>query len=273
MEPVLEFDFALNEEMALTKGDQNWIIEQHALSHTGFVRWLRDWGVLGTFIVSAIGVLSIAATCAFFAVSEVRNNSEFRGQTRSRLDRIEEDLRTLRASKDPKGVLGELAGMAQRDFSRNLPALKAVLQQPVADAQATPAILHAVASKLQTTDDRSVGFWEVTLRFIQFASSATSIDVPPPGTKPNVRIGKNQGFTPLGPFEHCVADLDGGDIGPARFESCRIRFTQNPVSFQNVTFVNCLFEMPESDNPSPYLRAVSHILLASNLKDASFSRL
>jgi hypothetical protein len=59
--------------------------------------------------------------------------------------------------------------------------------------------------------------------------------------------------------------LDGGYLGNGEFTNCRIIFTQNPVRMTNAVFRNCAFEIPITDPPSPYIKKVSQILLASNL--------
>jgi len=127
-----------------------------------------------------------------------------------------------------------------------------------------------------TTPETSPDYWPTVLQFIQFASSARTVsaDVPPAGP-PDVVLS-NVRCTHV---VHCIVAshrrilLDGGDIPGSRFEKCRIIFTQNPVKMRDVQFINCLFEMPVTNNPTPYLKDAARQLLASNLTSLVVSRI
>ena len=49
----------------------------------------------------------------------------------------------------------------------------------------------------------------------------------------------------------------------------RIIFTQNPVKTHNFAFIDCVLEMPVTENPTPYLKNITKLLLASNLAEVS----
>ena len=100
-------------------------------------------------------------------------------------------------------------------------------------------------------------------------------DVPPVDAPYNARISNLK----CSPGAHCIIAshkkiiLDGGDIPGSRFENCRIIFTQNPVKMKDVKFINCVFEMPVTDAPSPYLKSTSQFLLASDLSSVEIPSL
>lgn len=246
----------------------------HADSRIG--RWLKSWGALSFVGGCFLALFSIALTAAIYAVSDMGENREFRGSAksefsgiRSELSNLQADVRELRAAQSSAKIIKEISSLDHAEFARNLPALRKAMEQPASAVAAQPAALRDVAAKLKTTDEATADYWPTVLRFIQFASAGLSPNVPPPGTKANIIIGRNRGFVNLGPFKNCVAELDGGDLGPTRFENCRIRFTQNPVRFLNVSFVNCVFEMPDTASPTPYLKRASQFLLASDLQNVS----
>jgi hypothetical protein len=58
--------------------------------------------------------------------------------------------------------------------------------------------------------------------------------------------------------------LEDGYLENGEFTNCRIIFTQNPARLKNIIFRDCVFEIPTTDPPSPYIRKVSQILLSSN---------
>ena len=188
-----------------------------------------------------------------------------------RLDDIQGSLLTLRAAQSPQKVLQELGALQPRQLSKALSALQKITDQSASAVAPQPSTLRDVAGKLQLVNEATPDYWTTVQRFIRFASAGLSPDVPPPGTQTNLRISNNVGAIALGVQKNCVVELDGGDVGPVRFENCRVRFTQNPVRFLNVTFVNCVFEMPDTASPSPYLKRASQILLASDLRSFSIN--
>ncbi len=211
----------------------------------------------------------VAVGLLIFGLTQWQNYTEFRVHTGDRLDQIESYLLTKRAAEVPHQVLQELGALQPKQFSAALPALQKITEQPFATVAPQPATLREVADKLKLVNEATPDYWSTVLQFIRFASAGLSPNVPPPGTAANVTLSHNTGSPgPLG-FKNCVAELDGGDVGPARFENCRVRFTQNPVRFLDVSFVNCVFEMPETTTPTPYLKRASQLLLASNLQNVS----
>jgi hypothetical protein len=136
-------------------------------------------------------------------------------------------------------------------------------------------VLQGVAQKLLKLSGNSPDYWPTVLKFIQFASAGLSPDVPPhvppPGTRPGLTI-KNSilppGTVKWPPISHQVILLDGGEISDMQVDHSRIIFTEQPVKMTNVTFVDCVFEMPPTAAPNPYLQNASRQLLASDLNSA-----
>jgi hypothetical protein len=221
-----------------------------------------------------LALVGICVTAILYAVSDMRLNSEFRGATTAKLSSLEADFRELRAVQSSAKVIKEISALDRTEFAKNLPALREAMGQPASAAAAQPATLRDVAVRLRTVGEATADYWPTVLRFIQFASAGLSANAPPPGTKATVIISGKVRSVNVGPggppgFENCVAELDGGDLEATYFKNCRIRFTQNSVRLLNVSFINCVFEMPDTADPTPYLKRASQILLASDLKNVS----
>ena len=130
--------------------------------------------------------------------------------------------------------------------------------------------LEAITGKLRQTDEATPGYWPTVLRFIPVASSMTAPKAPPRGQRPRalsdiLAVGLMRGVREEG----TTILFDSGDLGKGEFTSCRIIFTENPVRLTHVVFRNCVFELPTADLPSPYLRKVSQMLLASKFSSVS----
>ena len=245
-------------------------------------RWVKDWGALSAICTGSLALVAISVTAIIFAVSQAGENREFRGSARSefsslrlQLSNLQADVRELRAVQSSAKIIKEISALDRAQFARNLPALRKAMEQPASAVAAQPATLRDVAAKLKTTDETAADYWPTVLRFVQFASAGLSANVPPPGTKANIissggkMLSKNVVNGNRSRIENTVVQFDGGDVEETVFENCRIRFTQNPVRFLNVSFVNCVFEMPDIASPTPYLKRASQLLLASDLQNVS----
>jgi len=273
--------------MPLYKEDKQWIQSQikeqlklrtqvQESSRKGWLKavyWLKKWGIVGVCITAFLALISLCVTLGIFAVSESRQNAEFRGSTTARLNTVEALLRELRASQSPGPVLKEISKLSQKEFARSLPALRKIEQQPVTEVKPSPELLRDVAQRLLNTDKSEPDYWPAVLRFIAFASAGLSPDVPPPG-KPNIVLGHVTSTGNIfGIVSHQTVLLDGVSLVDEHFDHSRIIFTENPSQLRNVTFTDCVFEMPVLDNPNPYLQRVGRTLLASDLHSAVITSL
>jgi hypothetical protein len=128
-----------------------------------------------------------------------------------------------------------------------------------------PAALQEVALKLRSTNQNAPDYWVTVLQFIRFASAGASPNVPPPGIAEEIFSG-NTGFGFSATYSDRRVLLDRGDGGDVKFIRCRIIFTRNPVRLRGVQFIDCVFDMPVTNSPSPMLTQVATELLASNFK-------
>ncbi|HXJ96148.1 MAG TPA: hypothetical protein VMT20_25185 [Terriglobia bacterium] len=161
-----------------------------------------------------------------------------------------------------------LATSDQTTFAASLPDLRKLMSRPVSDI--SKGELAQLTQKLRQIPDSSPDYWPTVLQFIQFASATITppSDVPPPDQRENL-VGNVHcsGFAHCVVMSHAVVKLDGGSIPGSIFTNCRIRFTQNPVGLKGTQFINCVFEMPVTANPSPYLMESAKTLLASSSID------
>jgi hypothetical protein len=189
----------------------------------------------------------------------------FRSHTEDRFTDIEAMLRANRAAQYPKKVFNEIISLDKKDFTRNLPALRTVAEQPIWKVAATGSDLHQIFKRLTDTNDSTPEYWPTVLQFLQFASSGLGSKAPPSGPSSiiasnSVFINAKQAF----PSDSIIL-LDGGSLQNTELLRDRIIFTNNPLKIRNVRFVDCAFELPVLSDPNPYLRQVARQLLASNL--------
>ena len=269
------------EEMKLRNEDKVWLVGivhdevraavQDYLAPRGwkkFTRWLREWGLVAVIPTMMLGLLTLVFAAGYYAFSRVRQEAEFEATTKQRLDSIEKTLTGLRAVEDLKAI----TKLDQQTFAKSLPALRKIMQQPASEVKPPQETIREIADKLRSTNPESEAYWPTVLQFLNFASAGLSADVPPPRT-PNIFIARNIGNFSAGLVRRQVVLLDGGELVDSRFENSRIIFTNNAVRFRNVTFVNCVFQIPVVNSPNDYLKKASQVLLASDLKSASFTSL
>jgi len=187
-------------------------------------------------------------------------------QTGTNRAQVEADL--------PGFTLEQFSSLDQKAFERSLPQLQQALAQPGLKTVVSGETLAAITAKLRQTDESTPDYWPATLRFIQFASSQMAPDAPPPGQQPRILSeilsrGLMRGIREKG----ITIKFDDGDLGNGEFTGCRIIFTPNPVQLTNATFRNCVFEIPITDNPNPYIKKVGRALLDSDLDSVSIPSL
>jgi hypothetical protein len=177
----------------------------------------------------------------------------------------------------PQRIIRKISASDLKTLTDSLPVLLKVTEQPISQVHPDPDTLEQIAVKLRQIPQDSVDYWPAVLRFIQFASSANAKDVPPPGAAHmnianiNIHGDGNKALSPHFRNENIIL-LDGGHLENMTLEHSRIIFTEHPVELINVRFIDCVFEMPNIETPSPYLKKAGGQLLASQfteIKEAS----
>ena len=269
---VLSFP-PIEDDMPLNREDKQWVRSQirEATQPQPKQAWrIKEWSIAGIAVAIILALGTACVTLGIYVASDMKENGLFRGRTETRLDHIEATLLELRASQSPKSVLKDLSTLDQNQFAKSLPALRKVSEQPVSQVAPAPEILHDVTLKLQHVDPNTPEYWQTVLQFIQFASNGLASNAPPPGSPVNATLTDVSG---LRLSAKGVYVLRGGVIANMRFEDSRIVFTSNPVQLRNVTFVNCAFDFPDVNIPSPYLENAGRQLLASDFGHISDSGL
>ena len=178
---------------------------------------------------------------------------------------------TIRASQSPSKVLQEVAKFQARQFSDALPAIQAITEHPVITVSPELVTLQEVAIKLSRVNEATPNYWSVTLGYIQWASAGMSPSAPPPG-QPNFIISKSAEFS-FGTVRDRIILLDEAGIRDTVFENCRIIFTGKPSVLKNITFINCVFEFPITNQPPLPLKQMGEQLLAEGIHHAVISLL
>jgi hypothetical protein len=265
---VLDTALFEDQDMSISNREKEWVAEEirtaiHQNLRPDGWRTLREWIPLVSIITIMISLLALAGAGWNFAFSRVGDEATFQTKTGDRLDSIEISLRELRALQQPGPVLNEISKLDQKQFAQSLPALRSIATLSVSEVEPSPSVLRIVAEKLRNTPEQSPDYWPTVLQYFQFATSGLSTNVPPPN-QPRLTIAQ---LTLEGPISGKTIELaDGVRLENAVFLNCRIIFTNNPVEFRNVKFVDSVFEFPISVSPSKYIRRAVQALMASDLK-------
>ncbi len=160
--------------------------------------------------------------------------------------------------------------MDEKQFAMSLSSLKSVTER--SSPPRDQVLLRNIAEKLRRTDSMAPAYWPTVFAFITWTSEMSAKNVPPPNTKTNFVIASKPPEAGPATFEGLVVGLNGGEINGLVFRDCRIRFTSTAVRMNNVTFVNCVFEFPSVQTPTPYLKsATKQLLEADNLGSVSLN--
>jgi hypothetical protein len=228
---------------------------------------ILSFGAPAVIVGAFIALLAVTCGALYQSFAHVKEEAIFRTRTDDRLVSIEALLRNSRATAEPAKVLREIAGLGVKETIPNLPALRKVVERPVSEVDPQPSTLQKVAGNLRLVNEGTPEYWPTVLRFIQFASTSMSPGAPPMGSQASVFSGLHGApVTMNGTTGQTVLLSDIDLLKDSSFIRCRIIFTEKPVRMQNVTFVDCVFEMPTTEIPSPYLKHAGKLLLASNLE-------
>lgn len=226
---------------------------------------VTKWGFAGLVVVAVIaGVIEW---------NHFTNDvASLQTQTEDRLKAIETRLQIQSAAEsDPASALVALANLDENDLKTNLPSLKKAIDQPVTADSKT---LEKLTAKLQLIPQASPDYWPTILHFIQFSSAGNAANLPAAPTNPFVLNDLMiEGPARDAPYDFDVfvqnksrtVRFEGGTLKNVVFRKWRIIFTEKPVRMENVTFTDCVFEVPDVTSPNPYLRNAAAQLLASDL--------
>jgi len=175
----------------------------------------------------------------------------------------------VRASQSPGPVLRELGKLSPRELAKSLAALQRITEQPIARVAPDPTTLRDVAVKLSAVGQSTPDYWRTALDYIRWASVGMSPNAPPPGSPASQFNGNTVITNDI--FSGTTVALDGASLQNAIFDHCRVIFKGNPSRLQNVTFINCVFEFPVTDQPPAPLRQMGEQLLAEGIQHAVVS--
>lgn len=216
---------------------------------------IKSWSPVGAIVAIVL-----------FVLLQWNGYTIFRTHTEDRLGDIEAALRVTRAAQAPKAVFDEIANLDKKEFTKNLPALRATTEQPISMVSPTASAIYKISQQLSSTRDDTPEYWPTALRFLQFASSHLGSKAPAPGSLADAIMytGNIVRNTSLIPPDETIL-LEGGSLENTELVRDRIIFTNKPVKMRNVRFVDCAFEFPGDLTPSRYLHQAARQLLASNL--------
>ncbi len=258
----MEYDLA--EEMPLNETDRAWI-KQSVQAAIGDA----NRGVLNRF--KAWSGPSITGALLIFTLTQWSQYVEFRTRTVDRLDNIDASIRNLSAPQAPRAVLNQLETLSPKQFALNLPALNAVTKTDVVLGKSSLGELKQIAHQLKQTNKDVVNYWPTTFRFINFATSQISPNVPVPhGQFYNFKLSN---VSVLETMTNKIIEFDEGGISNITFVNCRIIFTSTKVRIRNCTFRDCVFDFEQAIEPTPFLKDAAQLILASNLNNVYLTSL
>lgn len=231
------------------------------------------WAVIGIYLALFGGLIT------WYLPNQLSNLRELvKGDTAAeiepiqrQLDRIQGKLSDL-SSLSSAETLEKLSRSGPQTLAASLSQLHRAIQESPEKVNAKPQTLQAITRKLRTISSASPDYWPTVLKFIQFASHSMvkPSNVPPPGRYIIISQIHCKNVAHCLVISHRAVELDGGSIPGSIFDHCRIKFTNNPVGLAGCQFKDCVFEMPTSQAPSPYLKHAARSLLAGNITDVTF---
>lgn len=195
MQSLIEFPFSVSgqEDMALRNEQRDFIRDEIKVQLSlaadvfkphGFRRvthFLWEWGLAGAAITVPLTLLAICVAVGIFAVSGIKENTQFRTHTEDKLATIEGEVKAIRRDLATQSLINH-AFLPLPDFKATLPevgfAIAAAKQQEV---KVAPKVINNLQQKLIASGERDPGFWPTTAQFISYRSSLTA-----PALKPNL---------------------------------------------------------------------------------------
>jgi hypothetical protein len=188
-------------------------------------------------------------------ITKLREDLAKNAQDLALLDRIQPNA--------PKSLNG-FRDLNEKQFAAFLPSLHALTRQPLSVVPANEWALRAIAQKLSNTDFNSTDYWPTVLQFISFWSNKSAAKVPARG-QPDVIFDKSMSDPTFHkPVDHKIIALDGADISAIVFRGCRIIITGKTMRVRDVSFIDCVFDLPVNAPPTSFMKEIARALLASN---------
>lgn len=256
-------DIQIDDDMATTAELTERVkeLEKHS------ARWLQPAVIFSTLTAIA----SIAYSYGMInskidrLIADTKELSQDFKQLSNKVSYIDGRLNNSKASTQPKEVLSELKNADAGTFAQSLPALGIIARQPAALVGPNAETLRAITGKLRLVDNRTPGYWPATMEFLRFSTAFFAPNAPPPNSKPSGFRGAPdatgraviQGFT--------IEIGNSYSFKGITFENCRLILKDAAIEFHDVVFINCVFEIPVTDQPGPQLKKFTQVLLASNL--------
>jgi hypothetical protein len=269
--------------------------------------WLREWGLTSAAIAVPVALLTITLTAAYFAVSEIGRNSEFRGKTDQRLSEIEKRLDRIDQKMVALAVTSAASDPALASSQRR--AKDALLEAKQQSLNIPPDVIQQTGKRFIEAAQKEQKAWDVALQFMEYRSflnitykgPTRPVPLPPlahweyvtksPEGKATPRfsftpqagvpskqaarydfigVDKNADL-PLGPALVILtggsALLDGFHIRNAIFQGVEIHYAGGPLILENVIFVNCTFVI-ENSAPGRRLGEEMLAMASVNFKNA-----
>jgi hypothetical protein len=273
------------ENMPLSQQDRDWVNKQIKESEKRYAPpppkvstpegpkkeswWKRNYQFVA---------LSLIALAAWIQPLVIQHKAEdlkkdIQIEVSNQLKPFDDRLRSVEGDvNEMKGELKYLFRIAkEQQFSK--------LESAVAVAQRTkrpidPSIVKQVKTSLEQMPSTAPDYWSSVLRFLTLASNGLSPNLPPADAMKNVHLSDVALINQHSFLDGKHVFVDGGSLENVEIHRSRITFTQNPVQLKNVTFVDCVFDMPDVSIPSNHLQqAARQLLLAQDLKSAQIFNL
>ncbi len=282
--------------MALRNEDKDWIFAriQDAIAELKpqgwrrFLKWLRDWSLVGANITVIVALLAVAFGALYFGIttgrSMDRENTQFRTRTEDRLAAIETSLLALRTSKAATDPANRKNQIEAKEILATARKSSIVLPEPV---------LQESAEKFIGANDPNA--WSTALEFVAYRSFANGFSPRIPLIPVSITVTTDyQTLTPTGrpapivqhfgavpqkeaarfnqigsnqnadkPFGDQLLVVTGGeiildnmDLKNVVLKNVVVHYSGGPLKIDNVYFVNCRFEMQQVRNSESLAQAI-----------------
>jgi hypothetical protein len=242
-------------------------------------RRIISFGAPAAIVGLCLTLLSITLAAVYVATAHVKEETEFRTHTgdslaniNTTLTGIQASIREIQAPQSPSKVLGEIGALSPPVLAKNLPALERVMEQPAGGISVSHTTLQRIAQQLGKVDENTPNYWPTVGRYVNFASPKLAThEVPPAGPPWEMSMHGENNTLANYQFDGKAFYFEGSfTFKNVRFSNSRIVLGPNTViQFQGVSFVNCAFDFPPQDQPTPTIKNMLRALLANGAGSAT----